>query len=187
MIFKSALQLFIDPILEKPRERELNRTNPSVARKEYIQLTSGANKSVKIVAGEANRQLFNQNAFVDGLRTFLRNNPEGTFKFICHKDDDRKVAEEMFKEQNDKLVVLKQEIKDRVQIFWVSERPHQHYAVVDDGRLAILEEPDHKPHAPFDGLVTYDKNWAHKWDERFDKYLDHCRASDRCQEMALAA
>jgi hypothetical protein len=187
MRFKSALQLFIDPIIEESPERELNRTNPKAAREEYIQLTSGANKSVKIVAGEANRQLFNEKAFVDGLRTFLSHNPKGTFKLICHKDDDRKVAEEMFKKQNKLLVDLKHDIKDRVQIFWVSKRPHQHYAVIDDGRLAILEEPDHKPFAPFDGLVTYDKNWAHEWSKRFDKYLDHCRASGRCQEMTLTA
>lgn len=185
MPFKSALQLFIDPILEKPRDYKLAKTDPEAARKEYVKLTSGAYRSVKIVAGEANGQLFDRSDFVNGLRTFLRNNPDGTFQLMCHKANDRKVAETLFKDQNKLLVALKQEFKDRVHIFCLDKRPHQHYAVIDDGRLAFLEEPDHQPNEPFDARVTYDKSWAHKWSERFDKYLDHCRDLGRCQELEL--
>lgn len=187
MPFKSALQLFIDPILEKPHECRLSKTDPEVARKEYVRLVSGACKSVKIVAGEANRQLFNRKDFVDGLKTFLTNNPDGTFQLMCHKDNDDGVAEALFKDQNNLLVTLKQEFNGRVHIFWINKRPHQHYAVIDDGRLAILEEPDHPPYEPFDALVTYDKSWAHKWSERFDKYLDHCLDEGRCRELELTA
>jgi len=186
MPFKSALQLFIDPILEKPRDRKLFKIDPEAARKEYVRLISSACRSVKIVAGEANRQLFERKDFVTGLKTFLRNNPDGTFQFMCHKDNNDKVAETLFKDQNKLLVALKQEFNDRVHIFWINKRPHQHYAVIDDGRLAILEEPDHPPNEPFDALVTYDKSWAHKWSERYDKYLDHCRDLGHCRELKLS-
>ncbi len=184
MPFKPALQLFIDPILEKPRDRKLSKVD-GLARNENIRLISSACKSVKIVAGEANRQLFNLEDFAIGLKTFLENNPDGTLQFMFHKDNDEKVAETLFKDENKLLVTLKQEFNDRVHVFWINKRPHQHYAVIDNGRLAILEEPDHPPNKPFDALITYDKSWAHKWSDRFDKYLNHCRDLGNCRELEL--
>lgn len=184
MPFKSALQLFIDPVLEKPLDRKLSKID-SEAREEYVRLVSGAYKSVKIVAGEANSRLFDREDFATGLETFLKNNPDAILQLIFHKNNDAKVAEALFKDKNKLLFALKQKFNDRVHIFWINKRPHQHYAVIDDGMSAILEEPDHPKYKPFDALVTYDKSWAHKWSERFDKYLDHCRDSGRCRELKL--
>jgi len=185
MKYKSALQLFIDPILETPKDRRLFKSNTDATRRQYVELVSKANKSVKIVAGEANRQLFDREDFAIGLDTFLQNNPDSELQFIFHKDDDINIAKELFEEQNKSIVALKKQFSDRIHIFWIDKRPHQHYAVIDNGELAILEEPDHKPNEPFDALITQDKQWARKWSKRFDNYLYQCLDLGHCQELVF--
>ena len=76
----------------------------------------------------------------EALKRTLQDNPDSTVEMVFHKDDDIGKAEIGFREENTHLLALKQEFPDRVHIFWTPKRPRQHYAVVDEGELAILEQ-----------------------------------------------
>jgi len=175
MPFKSALQLLVDSVLVDSSSRMLPKLDPERTRASYVELVASARISVKIVAGEANHQLFDREDFGFAIRRILSDNPKSMVEFIFHKDNEFVVAKSAFQENNKQLYALKQEFPDRLHIFWSPKRPSQHYAVVDNGVLVILEQPSHPRNRPFWATVTYNMTRAKEWSERFDGYVTHCR------------
>ena len=175
MPFKSALQILLDSVLIDSSSRMLPKLDPERTRASYVELVANARISVKIVAGEANHQLFDREDFGFAIRRVLSVNPSSTVELVFHKDNEAVAAKSAFKENNKHLYALKQEFPDRLHIFWAPKRPRQHYAVVDNGVFALLEQPSHPKNKPFWATVTSNMTRAKEWSKRFDEYVTYCR------------
>lgn len=175
MPFKSALQILVDSVLIDSSFSMLPKLDPERTRASYVELVANARISVKIVAGEANHQLFDREDFGFAIGRLLFDNPKSTVMFIFHKENEFGAAKRLFQEKNKQLYALKQEFPDRLHIYWSPKRPRQHYAVVDNGALAILEQPSHPRNKPFWATVTSNMTRAKEWSKRFDEYVTYCR------------
>lgn len=175
MQFKSALELLLDNIGPREARLGLPKFDPNITREEYIARIRGFQKSIKIVTGEANNQLFEREDLLQALRGGLSSGYDKTLQFVFHKNDDMKTAREEFQVQNKELVNLKLEFPDRVHIYWSPIRPRQHYAVIDNGKKAILEEPNHARGQTFWATIVLDESRAKSWENRFDNYIEYCR------------
>lgn len=156
------------------QETWLSSRDPEHNRWQYIENIHGFNKSVKIVAGEANGKLFDRPEFANALKEGLKSHNDATVKMIFHKVDNIGEARSLFIENNKQMVELKKTFPDRVHIFWVPKRPKQHYAVKDESTV-IFEQPDHKPGKPRWGIIVQDPSLGHEWENRFDEYVGYCQ------------
>lgn len=175
MPFKSILDILLDNIGTKEAKLGLSKFTPDETRDSYISHIVDFKKSVKIITGEANSKLFDRRDLTQALRGSLSLGNGRTFQLVFHKSDDIKTARNEFQAQNEELVDLKLEFPDRVHIYWSPIRPQQHYAVIDNGKEAILEEPNHIGNKSFWATVVFDKSRAKGWSKRFDDYIKYCR------------
>lgn len=174
MQFKSTLELLLDIVGPREARLGLSKFTPEVTRESYVAQIKGYQKSIRLMTGEANSQLFNREDLLQVLgEGFLSGNGK-TLQFVFHKNDDMKTAQEEFQVQNKGLVNLKIEFPDCVHIYWSPIRPRQHYAVIDDGKKAILEEPNHARGQPFWATIVLDESRARGWANRFDDYIKYC-------------
>ncbi len=155
------------------QERWLSRRDPAVSRWAYIQTVQDFSRVVKMVAGEANGQLFNRPELVGALREGLQKHPQSTVALAFHKDNDKNKAQLSFEKDNSLMVNLKYDFPERVHIFWALKRPRQHYAVVDEERV-IFEQPNHPANKPWWGNVVENTAIAKEWERRFDEYVGYC-------------
>lgn len=175
MQFRSALELLLDNIGSSEARLGLSKFTPDSTRDNYISHIMSYQKSIKIITGEANSQLFNRPDLARALRESLSNGNNKTLQLVFHKNDDIKTAQEEFQVENEELVNLRREFPNCVHIYWSPIRPRQHYAVIDDGKKVILEEPNHKGFEPFWATIVLDEGRAKNWAERFDDYIKYCR------------
>ena len=174
MQFKSSLELLLDNIGTREARLGLSKFTPDITRANYISQIVGYQKSIKIVTGEANSELFDREDLAQALRESLSNGNDKTLQFVFHKNDDMKTAQEEFRVQNKELINLSLEFPSCVHIYWSPIRPRQHYAVIDDGKKAILEEPNHIAREPFWATIVLDERRAKSWANRFDDYVTYC-------------
>lgn len=174
MPFKSILELFLDNIGSNEARLGLSKFTPDITRESYISYIKNYQKSIKIVTGEANGQLFDRQDLAQALRESLSNGCNKNIQFVFHKNDDIKTAQWEFQVQNKELVNLQLEFPSCVHIYWSPIRPRQHYAVIDDGKKAILEEPNHEGLEPFWAAVVLNENRAKGWASRFNDYIEYC-------------
>ncbi|HEY54861.1 MAG TPA: hypothetical protein G4N91_01080 [Dehalococcoidia bacterium] len=175
MAFKSVLDILLDNIGTKEARSGLSKFTPDETRDSYISHVADFKKSVKIVTGEANGKLFDRRDLAQALREGLSSGNGRVFEFVFHKSNDEETAQAEFQAENKELVDLKREFPDRVHIYWSPIRPGQHYAVIDNGKEAILEEPNHIGNKSFWATIVFDKNRARGWAERFDEYIKYCK------------
>lgn len=171
---RTTLELLLERIGPREAKRGLSKLTPDITRDSYIAEVRHYKKSVKIVTGEANSQLFERLGLAQAVKDGFLRGGSNTFQFVFHKDDDMKVAQAAFQVENKELVSLKSEFPERVHIYWSPIRPRQHYAVIDDGKKAILEEPNHVGGAPFWATIVFDESRAKDWANRFNEYVEHC-------------
>lgn len=174
MALRSTLDSALEIIGPSEVRVSLSRDDPESTREKYIEYIGSAVQSVKIVTGEANGNLFNRPGLRDALKTVLMQSKDTNLQFVFHKYDDLDAAKEAFQFNNNELVELQQSFPKQVQIFWSPIRARQHYAVVDNGKKVILEEPSHKGFSPFWAAVILDENRGKEWANRFDEYVKHC-------------
>ncbi len=175
MEFKSALQWLADDIAEHPQDRKLRDCDGGDKTREgYVDILKTAKHSIKIVAGEANNKLFDRTDFRAALKGTLDGDPDSTVALVFHKDPDMAMAKQGFVKDNPKLLSLKHEYGSRVHLSWSPVRPTQHYAVIDDGESAVLEQPNHTEMEPFWATVTTNPKRAKGWAARFDEYVRYC-------------
>ena len=159
--------------IDYPQERWLSNRYPEVNRWAYITTVRDFNRTVKIVAGEANGKIFDREEFVGYLGEGLRNHPQATVTLVFHKEEDESKARLAFKEENPLMTGLKHEFPERVHIYWASKRPRQHYAIVDEERV-IFEQPNHPAKEAWWGNIVEDISIAQEWEKRFDEYVRYC-------------
>lgn len=174
-MWKSTLEAVIDRISPQETRLALSKATPDISRGKYIEYISNADKSVKIVAGEANSKLFNRPALKNTLESMLSHNKESTFEIVFHKTNNADDAEKLFQIENKELFALKRKFGERVHIYWSPIRPRQHYAVLDEGKFVILEEPEHRKFAEFWAAVVLNPAQGKKWAARFNEYVDYCK------------
>ncbi len=155
------------------QEQWLSMRYPEVNRQAYIETIRDFNKGVKMVAGEANGKIFDQEEFFSVLREGLRENPEAQVSLVFHKEGDIDKARLAFEQDNPHLTNLKRQFPDKVHLWWAPKRPSQHYAVVDDNRV-LFEQPNHRRGKPWWGNIVMDSSIAKEWERRFDKYVGYC-------------
>lgn len=160
-------------LISSHAERWLSSRDAIVNRWVYVQAVRNFARVVKMVAGEANGQLFNREELVSVLGEGLRENPQSTVHLVFHKADDKNQATVAFKEENPLLVALKNKFPDRVHIFWAPKRAKQHYAVIDDDTV-IFEQPNHPANKSWWGNIVEDATIAEEWERRFDEYAGYC-------------
>lgn len=175
MPFNSILDILLDNIGTKEARLGLSKLTPDETRDSYISHIVDFKKSVKIVTGEANSKLFDRRDLAQALREGLSLGNDRVFEFVFHKSDDKETAQAEFQAENKELVDLKLEFSDRVHIYWSPIRPGQHYAVIDNGKKAILEEPNHIGYKSFWATIVFDKSRAEGWAKRFDSYIEYCK------------
>lgn len=174
MQFKSALELLLDNIGTREAKLGLSKFAPDITRESYVAQIKGYQKSLRIVTGEANSQLFDRQDLSQALKESFLNGNNKTLQFVFHKNNNMKIAQAEFQVQNKELVSLKLEFPERVHIYWSPIRPRQHYAVIDDGKKAILEEPNHAGGTPFWATIVLDESRVKSWINRFDEYIKYC-------------
>jgi hypothetical protein len=174
MPFQSILDILLDNIGTKEARLGLSKFTPDETRDSYVSHIADFEESVKIVTGEANGKLFDRSDLAQALRKRLSSGNGRTFQIVFHKSDDIKTARDEFQAQNKELVDLKRDLPDHVHIYWSPIRPGQHYAVIDNGREAILEEPNHTGYKSWWATIVFDKDRARGWSKRFDKFIKYC-------------
>ena len=175
MPFRSALEVLLDRVAPKEARLGWPKTDAEATRANYVAQINGYRRSLKIVAGEANGKLFDRNDLAEVLRSGLMRSQFSTLQLVFHKHDAISEAKKAFEVDNAALLQLKLDFPKRVHLYWSPIRPRQHYAVIDDGDKAILEEPNHEPGQPFWATVVMNKNRAAGWSDRFDKYVQCCK------------
>lgn len=174
MKHRTTLELWLDRIGPKEAKKALSKRTPELTRDTYVAEIRAYRKSVKIVTGEANSKLFNRSDLSQAVEDGFLREDDNTLQLVFHKDNDIKVAQVIFERENHEIVNLKHKFPERVHIYWSPIRPRQHYAVIDNGKKAILEEPNHVGGEPFWASIVFDESRAQGWANRFNEYIKHC-------------
>lgn len=140
------------------------------AKREAIEFISRTNQKIKIVSGEADPNLYEDDNLIKFCDRLLATGGAIELVFNCNVST-LPDAKNRFLSNNSKMVILKKKYGSALKLWWVPERPVQHYAVADDLHL-FFEEPNHVPYGRRDVLFRYnDSKLASEWETNFDAYV----------------
>jgi hypothetical protein len=148
---------------------------------EFYAFIAKAEQELKMVVGELDPELYEKPELVEACRRVL--NAGATIQVIFNANvGTLSDAVTRLQQKNPSWVELKREYGPRLKLWWVSKRPVQHYAIVDDRNL-LLEEHNHKPYGKRDVIFRYeDPKLARDYQQDFDEYT-----TEKAQEIDFAS
>lgn len=142
---------------------------------EYINLINSAENELKLVCGELDPKIYEDEKVIKAFENFL--NKKGTLKIIFSS----KCKE--FKDSHPMLYGLfeKPDFKEFVSLNTAKKRPIQHFTLADSKNL-LIEAPDHLPYGKRPSIIIYnDTELGSVLENKFEEYIKRLGTSNACK------
>ena len=145
----AVIDVWRDRLFQKYGEKWLAKGECSLL--VFLELLEKGRKSIKMVTGELDPDLYNRSDVTEKLKTLLDN--KVSLEIVFHKKDSKNEAIQDLLYNNAKIIELKKIYHSFLKLYWQKERAETHFAVADASHV-FIEEP-HKAYKPRGTFIKY--------------------------------
>jgi len=167
-----------DPGLYKinPSSKEIwlesNESEKSLG--EFINLIYSASKEIKLVCGELDPKIYEDEKVIKAFKSFLEK--KGKLKIIFSSDCKE------FEDSHPKLykLIYNNGFQELVSLYTAKKRPIQHFTLADTKNI-LIEAPNHAPFGSRSSIIIYDDGVLGEiLEEKFDSYINKLGSANEC-------